>query len=82
MHLKDHDFGDFRIYTAATISPRGGYTAAVAVSRLRGIDNPPQRLYSDYAIADGFRFSDPKAALAHAFEVGHRQLRQHMMATA
>ena len=82
MHLFESDVGDYRIYAAATISPRGGYTAAVAVTRLRGIDNPPQRLYSNYSIADGFRFSEPTAALRYAYELGHREMRQRVAAIA
>lgn len=74
MHVGERAVGDYRIYTVATVTSQGGYLAGVAICRVRGEDEP-ERIFFNPAIADGFRFKEPEAALRYAMDVGHRELR-------
>lgn len=74
MQYDVRQIGDFRIVAAAEPSDTGrGYTASVAIHRRDG--EPGTLWFSATELAQAFRFSDAKAALRYAFDVGHRQIR-------
>lgn len=73
MHIERRVIGDYRILAAATPSSLGGFTAAVSVKALASLADDD--LYANFMLADGFRFTEPAAALRYAFDVGYRCLR-------
>lgn len=79
MNLQERDVGDFRIYAGALEAP-GGYVAAVEVHRVKGVDNPPQVVFSADRLSCGHRFELATAALRHAFSVGGQAIRLQLAA--
>jgi hypothetical protein len=65
MHFEECNEGDYRIYAGA-LETKGGYVAAVVVSRLRGILDAPREAFRDTALSGGHRWSTPNEALQYA----------------
>lgn len=76
MHFKQHEVGEFRIYTAATPAFGGGFTAAVSVMRRLPKAGAPDEIHTDLSLSNGFEFREPSAALQHAFDVAYRVIRR------
>jgi hypothetical protein len=65
MHFDELNEGDYRIYAGA-LEAKGGYVAAVVVSRLRGVQNAPKEAFRDTAMSGGHRWNSPFEALSFA----------------
>jgi hypothetical protein len=76
MHFDERNVGDYRIYAGA-LEAQGGYTAAVVISRVRGLPHGPREAYRDTAMSGGHRWANPDDALnfavAKAAEVIQRE---------
>lgn len=67
MHFDEVDEGDYRIYAGAMEAGIGrGYTAAVVITRWRGIPHPPREAFRDISVAGGHCWPTPSAALSFA----------------
>ncbi len=75
MHFDECNEGDYRIYAGA-LEAKGGYVAAVVVSRLRGIDNAPKEAFRDTAMSGGHRWDSPWDALAYAVRQAQEIIRK------
>ncbi len=75
MYFEERQEGPYRIFAVASVCGQGGYLAGAAVCRVVE-SGAPERLFFSAALADGFQFADPKAALNYGLEVGTRALRQ------
>jgi len=75
MHFEQQDIGDYRIYTGATESRGGGYTAGVAVEQVRNVLHPPRRVYFNDHLSGGHLFATAEAALKFAMDVGQQAVR-------
>jgi hypothetical protein len=67
MHFDERNEGDYRIYAGA-LEAKGGYVAAVVVSRLRGVQNAPKEAFRDTAMSGGHRWGSPFEALSFAMK--------------
>ena len=76
MYLDEQTIGNCRIYGAASPAPGGGYFAGVAVHRLRGPREKPERVYFDDALYDRSVFACPETALRHAIERGQQAVQE------
>ena len=75
MHFDERNEGDYRIYAGA-LEAKGGYVAAVVVSRLRGIHNAPREAFRDTAMSGGHRWSSPFEALTYALRQAQEIIRK------
>ena len=75
MDLQQQEVGDFRIYAGVFDAPRGGYTAAVEVHRLRGDAHPPEIVFSSDCLSGGHRFDLADTAMRHALDIGRQAIR-------
>ncbi len=75
MNLQERNVGNFRIYAGALDAPQGGYTAAVEVHLLRGVQIPPEIVFSSERLSCGHRFEASDAAIKHALHVGNQAIR-------
>jgi hypothetical protein len=65
MYFDERNLGDYRIYAGA-LEAQGGYTAAVVISRIRGLPDGPKEVFRDTAMSGGHRFEKPDEALSFA----------------
>lgn len=65
MHFSEHTEGDYRIYAGA-LEARGGYVAAVVVTRMRGVPQAPKEAYRDLSMSGGHRWEQAAQALTFA----------------
>lgn len=75
MHFAELDRDDFRIYAGAC-EVQGGYTAGVAVRRVRGPGaGELPVIYREDALAGGHRWPTPAEALRYALDRGLTTIR-------
>ena len=74
MYFDERDDGDYRIYAGA-METQGGFTAAVAVRRVRG-GSPTMVLYRDEAMAGGYAWDQPREALSYAIANAQKWIRR------
>ncbi|WP_280156076.1 hypothetical protein [Piscinibacter sp. XHJ-5] len=66
MNFVERDEGDFRIYAGAIEARRtDGYSAAVVVQRVRGVDVPVET-FRDESLCGGYAWPTAEAALSFA----------------
>lgn len=75
MHFEECNEGDYRIYAGA-VESKGGYVAAVVVSRWRGVHNPPREAFRDVSLSGGHRWASPNEALSYAVRQAQEIIRK------
>lgn len=77
MHFHETTEGDYRIFAGAIEAPpsRGGYLAALVVSRAGGQRTAQREAYRDTALAAGYAWPSPDEALRYALLRGQEIVR-------
>ena len=70
MQFAERDEGDYRIRAHACGEIGDGYVAAVVVSRVRGAAGVQQETFRNDALAGGYHWPSPQAALCYAMGKG------------
>ena len=71
MLLNECQVGDYHIWAGALGGELGdGYIAAVIIDRVRGTSTGPREAFRDEALAGGYRWPSPQAAVWYAINKG------------
>lgn len=69
MRFAERNEGAYRVYAGA-MEAIGGYSAAVVISRVKGVPNGPREAYKDLAMSGGHRWETAEQALRYAVARG------------